>query len=136
MKVVAVIVGLLVAMGVLMITEFIGHKIYPFAPPDLMDKQKLVEFVASLPPMALAFPLLGGALGSLIGGLIATLLSKKYMEGFISLRPALMVGLIMTILAVLNLVMIPHPYWYLAATFIAYIPFAYIGAKLALTSGK
>ena len=122
-RVLAVLVGCMVAILVLFVGEALSHLIYP--PPSNVDKatvEQLREIMNSVPPMALVLVLLSGFLGAFVGGLIATMLMKTNDK-----IVALLVGAILTILGILNLVFVPHPIWFIIPALLVYFIGAWLG---------
>ena len=75
------------------------------------------------------FPFLAHALGTLVGGLVASLIAKTS-----HMKLALLVGVIFLAAGTYNVVTLPAPIWFEALDLIAaYLPMAWIGYRL---SGK
>lgn len=107
-KILAVILGIVVAMLLVALTEFVGHKIYPLpADLDFTNYEQVKSFVQTLPLGALLFVLLGWGLGSFFGGLVAGLMSHEK-----QMRASLIVGGVILAATIVNLVIIPSPIWF------------------------
>jgi hypothetical protein len=105
--------------------ELVGSKLYPLPQGlDMKDSHALAAYVAAMPPGAVVFLLLGSALGSFVGGVVATAIS-----GRATLKPGVVVGALVTAGGVLNLVQIPHPLWLALALLAMYLPFAWLGSR-------
>ncbi len=119
-NVLAVILGVVVAGLAIMGVESIGHSLYPppagFSPDDL----KAIEaYIASAPFMAIALVLIAWAVGAFVGGAVAA----RAAAGRRACRFGTRVGLVVFIMAVMNMWMIPHPLWFkLVAPFACLIP--------------
>jgi hypothetical protein len=83
--------------------------------------------MAEIPQAAFRFVLLGYVLGSLVGGYTAAKIGR-------AARLALVVGAILMVFGILNVVLIPHPLWVTVATFLVFLPAAWVGGRLAGSS--
>jgi hypothetical protein len=123
----AVIVGLLVAFGVIMGVQMIGHTIW--TPPtdlDWNDAEAARTYVSQLPFLALMFPIISYFLGALGGPLVAS--------GIGTARPLTLSGVIGTVLlaaTIANLIQIPHPHWFSALAIAAVVIGAWLATQLA-----
>ena len=90
--------------------------------PEAMEAHKdLVE------PQHLLFPWLAHALGTLVGAAIAARLAAKH-----HLLMAMVVGLFFLAGGIYMAIIAPAPLWFIVADLaLAYLPMAYLGAKLA-----
>lgn len=124
--IVAGVLGVLIAVGLVWIVDVTGHAVYP--PPanlDYSDEAAMRAYVAALPLGALLF--VGGAwfIGALGGTFAACKIGQAKPEVY-----AMVVGGFILVATVANLMMIPHPLW-LSITGIAGIVFAsWLGQKL------
>jgi hypothetical protein len=111
-SVLAVVAGVIVAVIAVGAVETIGHVIYP--PPDinLSDPAALKEIIAKLPAGAIAFVLVAWGLGSLAGGATAAAIAGRAHTAHASF-----VGGIQMALGILTMLMIPHPLWFIVASF-------------------
>jgi hypothetical protein len=125
-SILAVLAGVLVGVVVIMLVEMLGHAIFP--PPDnpTMNPKVLEDYIATAPFGALIFPVLAYILGSFFGGLTAALLGRRA-RIFLSM----VVAVVLLAFAVINLVMIRHPVWFMIITVLVFFPSAYLGALLA-----
>ncbi|MGZ3699895.1 MAG: hypothetical protein ACXVCH_17515, partial [Bdellovibrionota bacterium] len=99
-----------------------------FPPPagmNFQDPQAVAAFIAGLPVAAFLLMLITFALGSLVGGLIATRVSKEPGP-----RPALMVGILLTAFGIMNLRAVAHPMWFSVASTLIYCPFSWLGFRI------
>ncbi len=125
--IIGIVVGLLVGGLVIAGFEFVNTRIFPFPEGlDFSDKDGLKKFVDSLPIAAFLILLLGHAVGSLVSGFVARKISRHA-----SIVAPLVMGLLFTAAYVGNLISIPHPVWYAIVGFIMYLPFTFLGHKLA-----
>jgi hypothetical protein len=125
-RVLAVLAGLVVAVLVIFLGEILGRLISP--PPqgvDFRDRQQMEAIAKSIPPIAHVLVLLAGFLGAFVGGLIATFIMKTNDK-----IAALIVGAVLTILGILNLLVVPHPIWFIIAALLVYFAGAYLGMMI------
>lgn len=127
-NIVAVVVGIVV--GALVngaLISISGHIIPPPEGVDVNSVEGLKAGIHLFEPKHFIFPFLAHALGTLVGALVATLLSvdKK-------LSRALLIGGVFLLGGISNCVILPAPLWFEAVDILfAYLPMAFIGWKLA-----
>ena len=126
----AVVVGFVLACVVMLIVEGInGHVIYPGLGEQakgVTDPEKIRAIMAAAPTGAFVVVLFGWILGSLVGGLTATWLGKRPPYGL-----AIVIGVLITLGAIANNMMLPPPAWFWVLGLIAPIPAACFGARFA-----
>jgi hypothetical protein len=127
-SILAVVVGLIVAVIVTSGLQAVGQFIYPLPPGvNPNDPEALKKVLPTMPTGAFLLLLLDYAAGSLAGGLLAAWVARR--------RPALhalIVGGVLTVLGFLNLLLLPgHPAWVWAASAVVYLLPAYAGSRLA-----
>jgi len=118
-------------MAGMMLQAFIEKGIHFMYPPppglDFRDKTAIANYMAQVPIAAMLLQLFNYFVCSLLAGAVATLLSGRAMS-----RPALVVGVVITLGSVANIVMLPgQPLWFLAVTLITHIPAALMGYAIA-----
>lgn len=109
------------------IVEAFSAKYYPL--PEGIDPgniEAMKAHIASLPIGAYLFIILAWAMGSLAGGFVAGIIVKEKATLY-----ALIVGAILMSFGLINLIMVPHPVWFWFAGMSVYLPFAWMGGKLA-----
>ena len=125
-KILAVISGIAVGMIFVFVGDYCASLIVPFPKDmDMSNKQNLVEFMNHVPVSAFLAMLMGYMAGALGGGLVATLISGREF-----LRPAMVVGIILTIENIFNQLEIPHPLWFTVVSTLVYIPMAWCGHRV------
>lgn len=125
-NILSVIAGLITGFLVIMLIEFIGHKMYPLPPGfdlSLADRETKGLLMEIMPSGAFMMLLLAYTLGSFSGGVVSSVISKK-------IRQPLIVGGALTLGGIANLIMIPHPVWFAIVSLLVYVPFALAGGKL------
>lgn len=122
----SVLSGCVAGIAVLFLTEMISHAIYP-PPPGLdpSNPENLKALMAMAPTGALVLVLIAGFAGGFAGGIVASLFDRGK-----KLRRALGVGIVLTILGIINLIMIPHPMWFMIINVVVYICGALAGTML------
>ncbi len=125
----AVFAGFVAASAIMMAVECVnGQILYPElgkSAAGVTDIKKIKEIMASAPVGALVVVLFGWVLGSLGGGFLTTLISRKPAGG-----PATVLGCLLTLAGVANNLMLPPPIWFWLATFVVFLPATYLGASL------
>ena len=107
--VLGILAGLVVAFACVAGVEMIGHSIYP--PPaglDLTNPRDVDRLMSLMPPAALAFVLAAWFVGALAGAVVANLVARRALAGWI-------IALLVIAAGVATMVMIPHPGWMWAA---------------------
>ncbi|MBK8724529.1 MAG: hypothetical protein IPL96_00390 [Holophagaceae bacterium] len=126
----SVILGFIVASIVMMIVESInGRVLHPNlakAAEGIKDRESMRALMASAPVTALLVVIIGWILGSIYGGWVAVRVAGRS-----SIRPGLVVGVLLTLAGLANNLMLPPPLWFWFASLVVFIPAAYLGARLA-----
>jgi len=127
-SVLAVIAGLIVASVLMMGVEFVnGHHIYPelgHAAEGLTDPEQIRAVLATAPTGAFLVVIIGWILGSFAGGFVAAKIAK-------ALRVAIITGVLLTLLGILNNLMLPPPSWFWISV-IVFLPAAWLGGRTAV----
>lgn len=109
-RVLATVAGLLVGMVVIGAVERIGHLVYPPPPGiDLHDRAALEKLIAEAPAGALLFVACAWLCGTLAGTALA-----RTIEGPGRTIAAVLVGVLLLLAGIANLLMLPHPAWFVA----------------------
>ena len=119
----AVIAALVVMLIVVASIQWLGHSVYP--PPeglDIRDKDAVASAMASAPFGALAFVLLSYAVATFLAAGTATTISLRHKRAV-----AIVIGLVMLVLAAINLFVLPHPTWMVVAGLLLPLPVALLG---------
>lgn len=128
----AVLIGLTTALLLIMLSQTIGHFIYPipdeFKDIDFSDpanKEQLKALMEMAPTGSLILILIGYMLASFIGAWISAWISPKHVP-----LTAFILGGLLTLAGVSNLQMIPHPIWFTIINLPSYLLFAWLGSKM------
>jgi hypothetical protein len=125
-RILAVIAGVVVSILTVFVVEMIGHSLYP--PPagvDVTDPEQLRGIMDQIPVAAKVFVIVGWVLGAFLGGLAASKIARDAGTGC-----AAVVGVVMVLLAGINLVMIPHPVWMTVLAVVLPVPAAVLASRL------
>lgn len=123
----AALAGVVIAFVLVMLVEKLGHFIYP--PPahlDYKDVEAVETYIATLPFLALLFPMFAWVVGTFTGTLVASKLGTANPLAF-----AIIVGGLMLAATIANLIFIPHPLWFSIVSLIAIAASAWFAAKVA-----
>jgi hypothetical protein len=118
-----VVVGAMSGMVLITLGEKVIYFKYP--PPantDFYDSDSLARYLKLLPVNAFVLLLVNYIICSFLAGVISTLVAKRE-----SIRPALVVGFVLTLSGLYYIFTMPQPLWYSLATMFAFMPFAYLG---------
>lgn len=122
-----VIAGLLIGGAVNML--IINNSATLIAPPegsDLTTPEGLIAAMAGMEPKHFLMPFIAHALGTLVGAIIAALISIKN-----KLRVAIIVSLFFMAGGIIAVFMLPAPLWFdVVDLLLAYVPMGFLGAKL------
>lgn len=118
-----VVVGAMAGMMLISAGEQGVHTMYPFdAGLDLHDRDSVARAMAAMPLAAFVMLLVNYVICSFGAGLAATMVA-----GRTTARPAVVVGIVLTLAGLYNVLNLPHPLWFIICSIPAYLPAAYIG---------
>ena len=128
----ALIAGIVTAFASIYLIEMLGHTIYP--PPadlDFSDPAAIRPYIATLPIIALLFPMFGWFVGTLAGSLVANFCgnAKPYVY-------AAAVGGLVFAATVANLILIPHPLWFSIISLLGIVASAWLANRIAATGNS
>ncbi len=123
----AAIAGIVTAFVLIMLIEKLGHIIYP-PPPDLdfSDPEALRPYIATLPFLALLFPMIAWVVGTFAGTVVACKIGTANPLLF-----AAIVGGLVLAGTIANLIMIKHPLWFSVVSLVAIVASAWIAVRVA-----
>ena len=125
-SVLVVLAGLVVGMFVITAVESLIPMVYPLPLGlDPKDPEALAAAFAAMPSGVFLMLMAAWAFGSLTGGVLTARLAAHS-----PMQHALAVGVIQTVGAVANFVMLPHPAWVIAAGIAVFVPMALLGGSL------
>ena len=130
-RLLASVAGILSGTIIITMLEYVGRFLYPApATTDFNNPEAVKQFIANMPAWAFVYLLVVYAIGAFGGGAIATLVGKRTM-----VLPVWITGIVLTVGAIANLIMIPQPMWFAVINVIEYIPCAYLGWVLLRRHG-
>ena len=125
-NILAILLALVVGGACVLAIETLGHRVYPIpASFDMTDMKQVAEYMKTAPAGALVFVLLAQSAGSFAGGFTASVVAKSkrlWMAGIY--------GIVALMLAMLNVLAIPHPGWMVGLALVLPIPVALLGGQL------
>ena len=125
----SVLAGVVSGMALIMIFEQLEGYIYPPPPGlDFHNPEAIKQMMSNMPLGGFLYLLGSYALASLVGGIVATLLSGKEISS-----PAIITGSVLTIGGIMNLCMLHHPIWFAVINLLEYVPMAYLGYLIVRT---
>lgn len=123
--VVAVLLGLVVALATMLLIEYLGMSLFPLPPGiDLDSEDDLARLVASSTTGKKLWVLMGWTLAAFAGGWVASRISRRHRSG-----AALAVGALIVAGVLLNAAMLPHPAWMTVAGVLLPLPVAWLAAR-------
>lgn len=125
-KIIAAFLGFSIAVVVIYLLELMAHEIYvPPSGTDFTDRDAVGVYVAGLPTGAFLLILFAFAMGSVVGGAIATAVAGKN-----DARPAWVVGVLLTVAGAINVFWVAHPLWFAIVSMLIFLPFTWLGGRL------
>jgi hypothetical protein len=124
-----IVAGALVAMAVIVGFESLNLLLHPLPPGiDLSDPAAMKAFAAAAPAGALLVVLAGYVAGTFAGVFVAAKVSRSAIAGAV-------VALLLVAGGIVNMLTIPHPVWFWAASLVAYVVMAWAAIVAARTRG-
>jgi hypothetical protein len=122
-KIIGAIAGIVAAMLIFMVFEKINSGRFPLPPGvDPADHEAVTAYAQTLPSSTFITLLAGWATGSFICGLLIRIISKSADK-----IPAYIAGLFLTTAAIVDLILLPHPMWFIVAGIVVFIPMTLLG---------
>jgi hypothetical protein len=122
-KIIGALAGIVAAMLIFMVFEKINSGRFPLpSGVDPADHEAMSVYARTLPSSALITVLAGWATGSFICGLLIRIISKSADK-----IPAYIAGLFLTTAAIVDLLLLPHPIWFIIAGILVFIPMTLLG---------
>jgi len=126
--VLAIVVGAIAGMVLIGLGEALIELVFPFpAGTNLRNKAELANAIRQMPQNAFICLLINYIIASFAGGIIATLISKR-----VTLQPAAIVGVILTLVGSYNTLTMSQPLWFSIANISCYLPLAYLGGRTVI----
>jgi hypothetical protein len=119
--------GVVSAFIVVALIEGVAHAVYaPAVMPDLSAPEAMAAYIRSMPIGAFLFVLAAYLLATVAGGFVAAAVARRHAMPF-----AIVVGVLILAASVANFVALPHPAWFVVATFIGVPLAAWITGRAA-----
>ena len=126
-NIIAIVAGWFSGSFINIILIQLGHSLLPIEGLDPGNVDSIQKLNPSLGPEYFIFPFLAHAIGTLIGATITGLISANY-----SLKFSMLIGIYFFLGGLIMAFKIPSPIWFIIADLtIAYIPMAWLGAKIS-----
>lgn len=126
-NILAVVIGWIGGSAINMGLVQLGHALIPLEGIDMNDMDALAAIMPTLEFKFFVFPFLAHAVGTLVGAILAGLIAATHKMKF-----SLSIGVLFLLGGIMVNYMIPGPLWFTALDiFIAYIPMAWLGGKIA-----
>jgi hypothetical protein len=122
----AAIIGILIGVASIWFFEYVGHFLFPVTDKiDVTNIEELKQIMFKMPTMTLIAVITAQGLGLLIGLIVARLIDRK------SLSPLFAVSGVLLLMAILNLLMLPHPTWFTVTNVLVLVVLSafYIGTR-------
>lgn len=125
-NILSVLAGLVAAIVIFLIAESLAAYLYPYPSGlNFQDKVAMKAFNQQQPLVAWLLVLLGWTLGSFFCGYLIKWISRSNNKTL-----PLIAGIVLTLSAVSNFYMIPHPTWFVVAGLLVFIPITFLGHRL------
>jgi len=131
-NVAGVIIGIFVAGLIVWTVQSINSRLFPLPEGiDIGSMEQMKEYVQTLPSGAFIMVLLSHLLGALGGAWVGCIVADRYF-----LKIALIIAAFLLVMGLYNLLIIPHPLWFMIADIPSYAIGALIGHKLYTSTRK
>lgn len=129
-KILAVVVAMIAATGIIWIGFMISSMMAPFYPKNMeyMSRDEMAAYMLTVPISTFVIVLVGYALAAFAGGFISTKMGRRWSHG---MTLAMIVGFLLTIGSLLTATWWPQPGWFILASIIVFVPVALIGYRFA-----
>lgn len=125
-NILSVIVGLAAAIITFLVAESINGAMHPIPSTlDFQDSAAVKDFYSNQPLSLWLLVLVGWIVGSFICGLLIRLISRSSDK-----RLPMIAGIVLTLSAVTNFYMLPHPTWFIVVGLLVFIPCVFAGHQL------
>ncbi len=123
-RITSIIIGILVAVGIISLNEYVVGKIFPFPPEaDYKNAETMRRFMENASVISYLMILFGYILGCIAGGFVASLIEGKGIP-----RSAIIVGAVILVSGIMNIFQLPgQPMWFIVTCIVIYIPSAFVG---------
>lgn len=126
-KVLGAVAGILAGGIVTFLLQMLGHRLFPLpagVDPSNPESLKAALAAGQVSASAMVAVLVSYVGGAFSGGFTAAKIGR-------ALGPALTVGAVQTVFGIINLFLLPHPWWMWVGSLLSFLPFAFLGGKVA-----
>lgn len=124
-RLLAVILGIV---GGVVLIGLLQYVLFMISPPpegmDLTDPKVMADYIASLEAWKLLLVIVTYAIGAAVGGFLGSRMTDAQPD-----LVGMVIGLGLTVFALLNLLQIPHPVWFWILALLVHVPCALWGSK-------
>jgi hypothetical protein len=131
-RILAVLAGVITSFILIALVQYLSSLFYPPPPGfDYKNKEAMLELIRSMPAGAWMFLILSYVTGSFGGGFVGARVADSH-----KIRVSLIVGVIAMAAGIMNLFQFEHPVWFAILSMLIYVPFAWLGGRLAINNSK
>jgi len=125
-NIIAILAGILLGMLTIASIEYLGQDLFPNPVNLVLDEEMYTNDLAyeMIPLPSMLMVLLAYMLGSFIAGFFSAFIGQRKSLALIS-------GFILLLGGLINVLLIPHPLWFIIFSLALFIPFAFFGGFVA-----
>ncbi|MCK9451946.1 MAG: hypothetical protein M0Q90_09670 [Bacteroidales bacterium] len=125
-NIIALLAGIIFGMLTIASIEYLGQELFPNPVNLVLDEEMYTNDLAyeMIPLPSMLMVLLAYMLGSFIAGFTSAFISRLKSLALIS-------GFILLLGGLVNVLLIPHPLWFIIFSLALFIPFAFFGGFVA-----
>ncbi|MDY0076632.1 MAG: hypothetical protein RBR87_05075 [Bacteroidales bacterium] len=125
-NIIAILAGILLGMLTIASIEYLGQDLFPNPVSLVLDEEMYTNDLAyeMIPLPSMLMVLLAYILGSFIAGFFSAFIGQRKSLALIS-------GFILFLGGLINVLIIPHPLWFIIFSLALFIPFAFFGGFVA-----
>ncbi|MBC3538103.1 hypothetical protein ACFSC6_00845 [Rufibacter sediminis] len=125
-SILAVLGGAAIGVFTISLVEYMSHQLFSL-PAAVSPPEAASGSLNDAPTAALLLVLLGYALGSFFGGMVAARFGQHR-----RILLAVLVGLFLLAAGIANLATFSHPLWFTVVSVVIYLPMAYFGGMMSV----
>lgn len=127
-NIISIVAALFLAGLVTAIVEFVGHLIFPVAQIQTNDKAAIAEIMKNMPVGAFMMIALAWGLGTFVGAVVVGMQSESKPQ-----RKVMIFAGIEILVAIVNMLAIPHPLWFWLLGLSTCVLSAILGGRLGFS---
>jgi uncharacterized membrane protein YfcA len=125
--IIGVILGFILSMCVVVLAESIMTSLYPLKNMNPSGLER-IEAVKDAPINSYLIFMIGLSLSSLMGSYLAARISADKFK----LLTGITIGFALLLFGIFYFIVYPYPYWVSITTILLFLPFSYLGSKMAI----